>query len=126
MPEEDVQAQLREDLAMYFSERASEWHPAKDGGDGRLYDFHIENLEEDSTGKPQTVDLKALLDNVLANDEPDLTPLKKLLLALIEDGQHHTCTVSSLRGKAAMPALDRTRPTHIIQRSCVATATRRT
>ena len=90
MPEEDVQAQLREDLATYFSERASEWHPAKDGGDSRLYDFHIENLEEDSTGKPQTVDLKALLDNVLAKDEPDLTLLKKLLLTLIEDGQRHT------------------------------------
>ena len=125
MPEEDVQAQLREKLAEYFSTRASEWHPAKDGGDGRLYDFHIENLEDKTTGKPQTVDLKALLDKVLADDEPDLTPLKKLLLALIEDGQRHTMHGLNPRGRAPTRAPDRTRTTRTTRRWSAATATQR-
>ena len=50
----------------------------------------IENLTFKEFGKPQTVDLKSLLDDVFASETPDLQPLKRVLIALIEDGQRHT------------------------------------
>ena len=36
------------------------------------------------------MDLGALLERVLADENPDLTPLKQVLVALVEDGQRHT------------------------------------
>jgi len=39
MPEEDKRVEMAQKLAEYFSEIASEWHPAKDGGNNTLYDF---------------------------------------------------------------------------------------
>ena len=41
-------------------------------------------------GRPQTVNLRELLDQTLSTETPDLTSLKQLLLGLIEDGQRHT------------------------------------
>ena len=41
--------------------------------------------------RPQTINLRALLERAFANPlEPDLSELKTILLALIEDGQRHT------------------------------------
>ena len=78
------------DLARYFEKLSVEWHPAKDEGGEQLYDFIIENLTDPTLGRPQTINLKKVLDETLQCDDPDLTRLKKLLLALIEDGQRHT------------------------------------
>ena len=102
MPEEDQRAEVANDLAKYFSPLASEWHPAKDDGGCKLYDFHIENLGDASLGRPQTIDLGAVLDEVLAVEEPDLTPLKRIVIALIEDGQRHTA-----HGHSATPVKGR-------------------
>ena len=35
------------------------------------------------------MDLLELLEKTFSTEKPDLQPLRKLLLALIEDGQHH-------------------------------------
>ena len=41
--------------------------------------------------RPQTYNLRELLERAFADpQEPDLTEIKKVLLALIEDGQRHT------------------------------------
>ena len=64
MPEEDRRAQMANELSKYFGDLASEWHPAKDQGGNELYDFIVENLDDD-LGCPQTIDLRALLQEVL-------------------------------------------------------------
>ena len=102
MPEEDRRAEVANDLATYFSPLASEWHPAKDDGGCKLYDFHIENLGDVGLGRPQTIDLGAVLDEVLSAGEPDLTPLKRIVIALVEDGQRHTA-----HGHSATPVKGR-------------------
>ena len=90
MPDEDKREIVANDLAKYFSELASESHPAKNEGGNKLYDFVIENLGHTELGQPKTLDLGALLKKVLADEDPDLTPLKQVIIALVEDGQRHT------------------------------------
>ena len=61
------------------------------------YDFVIENVPLPGNTKPQTVNLKRLLDEVFSetvstendNHEPDVQPLKELFIALTEDSQKH-------------------------------------
>ena len=69
-----------------------ESHPAKDAEGDRLYDFVIENLMVQGADKPQTVNLLPLLESIFADEEkdPDVSELKNILLALIEDGNRHT------------------------------------
>ena len=83
-------AEAESAVAAYFSKLESESHPAKDAAGEPLYEFIIENLQHKELGRPQTVDLKALLDDAFSSDTPDLQPLKRVLVALIEDGQRHT------------------------------------
>ena len=83
-------AEAEASVAKFFSELESESHPAKDAAGEPLYEFIIENLQHPELARPQTVNLKALLDEVFSSDTPDLQPLKRVLVALIEDGQRHT------------------------------------
>ena len=80
----------RHHMAEFFSTFCSEWHPAKDAGGGALYPFIIENLQDASLARPQCIQLGELLRATLDAEEPNLTPLRQLLLALVEDGQRHT------------------------------------
>ena len=77
VPEEDSRSFVANDLAKYFSDLVSEKHPAKNEGGEKLYDFHIENLNDCGLGNPNTIDLGSLLGDVLGAENPDLTPLKK-------------------------------------------------
>ena len=81
---------VREELTNDFEPFVSEWHPAKDSAGEALYDFVIENIKNSDFGKPQCVDLRHLLDQALNGDLAKLDGLKRLLVALIEDGQRHT------------------------------------
>ena len=78
LAEESVQVEneARADLARFFKCLSSEWHPAKDEGGNQLYDFVIENLMDARLGRPQTVNLRVLLDQTLSTETPDLTSLK--------------------------------------------------
>ena len=79
------------DLGAFFSEHVKEWHPAKDAGGKQLYPFRADLLERNEFQKPQTVDLLELLENIHTDEiNADLAPLRRLMLALIEDGQRHT------------------------------------
>ena len=79
-------------LADFDSPYVRESHPAKDEEGDRLYDFVIENLMVQGADKPQTVNLLPLLESIFADEEkdPDVSELKNILLALIEDGNRHT------------------------------------
>jgi hypothetical protein len=72
---------------------SAEWRPAKDEAGDPLYDFVIENLQDASLGRPQALNLKEILDKALGVEEADLSHLKKVLVALVEDGQRHTMHV---------------------------------
>ena len=69
----------------------NEWHPAKDDDGAALYPFAIDILQDAKYHQPQCIDLLELLDEVFSPEQaaPDLLPLQKLLVALIEDGQRH-------------------------------------
>ena len=83
---EDVTQEVTDQLKRYVSEM----HPAKDSSGEALYDFVIENIRDGRFGKPQCVNLREILDRAFANEHADVDDLKRLLLALIEDGQRHT------------------------------------
>ena len=58
-----------------------------------LYDYAREHVEERTLRRPQCVDLLEMLEEIFdtpQGTEPDVLPLKKLLLSLVEDGQRHT------------------------------------
>ena len=79
------------DLASFYDQYVRESHPAKEANGEPLYSFLIENLLLPGMARPQTVNLYVLLERTFATpSEPDLTELKTVLLALIEDGQRHT------------------------------------
>lgn len=86
-----LKEECESDLGNYFSEHIKEWHPAKDAGGNQLYPFRADLLQNEDYDKPQTVDLLDFLEDALADDKAvDLNKLRRLLLALIEDGQRHT------------------------------------
>ena len=74
----------------FYNKYVSEQHPGKDCDGRPYYDFFQDTLHNEEYAKPQCIDLCTMLDDIFATPEPDLTPLKKLLLALVEDGQRHT------------------------------------
>ena len=79
------------DLGKLFSDHIKEWHPAKDAGGHQLYPFRADLLQNVEYDKPQTVDLFEVLENTLSDSKNvDLGGRRRLLLALIEDGQRHT------------------------------------
>ena len=79
------------ELGQFYHEHIKEWHPSKDAGGNQLYPFKIDLLQNRDFEKPQSVDLLELLEKIHSNDrDVDLDQLRRLLLALIEDGQRHT------------------------------------
>ena len=78
-------------LGAFFNQCVCEWHPAKDDEGKPMYDHVIELMRESQYQPPQCIDLLKLLDEVSSDKAaaPDLLPLQKLLLAVIEDGQRH-------------------------------------
>ena len=83
-------AEAELEVASFFDPYVREMHPAKDQQGEPHYDFLIEMLGSKHGGKPQTVSLLDLLEDAFSTDEPGLSALKELLLALIESGQRHT------------------------------------
>ena len=83
---DDVTAEVTDQFAPFVSES----HPAKDVAGEPLYDFVIENIRDARFGKPQCVNVKQLMDEAFSGNCAKLDDLKRLLLALIEDGQRHT------------------------------------
>ena len=89
----DTWEQAEKKLASFFDSYVSEMHPALDANVEPLYDYVIENLTATSASddaflsKPQTFNLTAELDKIFSDDAkgrtPDLSNLKKVLLALI-------------------------------------------
>jgi len=82
------------DIAAFFAPHVRESHPCKDL-DGRRLTAPWTEPDKDATAvAPHHVDLLTLLDEVFASEdtsrEPDLSRLRRLLAALIEDGQRHT------------------------------------
>ena len=85
--------QAEQEIAAFYHRYVSEMHPCRDAHGAELYGFNdltVENLQLPHRAKPQCVRLLPLLEDVLHAEEPDLTPLKEVLLALIETGQRHT------------------------------------
>ncbi len=84
-------AEAEAHLVHYYHNYVREMHPVKEADGKPLYDFLIENLMLPGAQRPQTVNLREVLDRALAHPhEPDLTEIQAILLALIEDGQRHT------------------------------------
>ena len=77
-------------MSQFFDDYIREMHPCKDDCGNALYPFVIENLHLPHCAKPQTFNLCEELETVCSENSPDLTRLKDILLALIENGQRHT------------------------------------
>ena len=102
MPDEDVAhgtpanadmtpwSVMEQEVTDYFQKYETENHPALYESGEPLYDFVIENLLDPRFAKPQTINLKDVLDRAFSTAEPNLADVKRLLIALIEDGQRHT------------------------------------
>ena len=82
------------DIASFFAPHVRESHPCKDLDGRRLSEPWTEPDRDDVAVAPHHVNLLALLDDVFPRDdqarEPDLGRLRRLVAALIEDGQRHT------------------------------------
>ena len=83
-------------MAEFYHPYINEMHPCKDSSGAPLwkygsamYELVLENVPLPGCAKPQTVNLLELLENVFSSEEPDTSPLKHVLLALIESGQRH-------------------------------------
>ena len=74
-------------VANFFDKYVKETHPAKDPAGNELYPFLIENLKTPSMSKPQTINLLEVLEDIFREDEPDLSKLNEICLALIENGK---------------------------------------
>jgi len=81
--------EAEQEIATFFDQFVSETHPAKDPEGIHYYDLFIENLQLPDCAKPQVINMHEVLEDAFAQDEPDFTRLKQILVALIEDGQRH-------------------------------------
>ena len=90
-------------VAEFYDSYIQERHPCKDACGAPLWHFTeplytllVEGVAFPGCAKPQSVNLRALLEEVFRVDptnptrEPDTSKLKYVLLALIESGQRHT------------------------------------
>ena len=76
------------ELAEFYQDYVRETHPAKEPHGEPLYDIIIENLMLPGLSRPASINLRELLERALANpQEPDLSELKVVLSARLEDGQ---------------------------------------
>ena len=82
--------QAEDKVASFFDEYIQEMHPAKDEDGFPLYDFILDKIQLPREDKPQTINLHQLLEEVFQDNEPDVSKLKEVLLALIDDGQSHS------------------------------------
>ena len=84
--------EAEQQLGKYYHDYVKEWHPSKDAAGKQLYPFRAEALTAKKTtnAQPHCCDLLELLERTLAPETTDLSELRQLLLALIEDGQRHT------------------------------------
>ena len=96
---EDVDAlrtwvEAEKTVADFFDDYISEMHPCKDEHGRHRYDFLVESLSLPHCAKPSCFNLRQELETIFRDEamdvEPDLTKLKQILVALIEDGQRHT------------------------------------
>ena len=79
-------------LADFYKSYVSETHPCKDELGNPLYHFVIEDLRpKKHLHKPQTINLYEVLETIFEDPtkEPDLQPLREILVALLEDGGLH-------------------------------------
>ena len=96
-------AEAQQQVAAFYDAYIRERHPCKDVNGAALWNFAeplytllVEGVRFPGMAKPQTVNLKELLEEVFPKDpavperEPDTSKLKYLVLALIESGQRHT------------------------------------
>ena len=79
-------------LARFYTSYVSEKHPGKDDSSSPLFHFYVDLFSKhDHLKKPQTVNLYEMLEKIFEQpeEEPDLQPLRELLLSLIEHGGLH-------------------------------------
>ena len=84
--------QTEKALAKFYTSYTSERHPGKDDASSPLFNFYVDLFSKhDHLKKPQTVNLYEMLEKVFErpDEEPDLQPLRELLLSLIEHGGLH-------------------------------------
>ena len=78
-------------LCQFFTPYISEMHPCKDAHGNRLYDYHIETLSAaQHCQQPLCTNLHQEIATAFSEDPPNLSRLRDILLALIEQGQRHT------------------------------------
>jgi len=82
------------DIADFFSPYVRDSHPCKDLDGRRLRAPWLEAARDEAELLPHHVNLLEMLEEALGTEtdarEPDLSRLRRLLAALIEDGQMHT------------------------------------
>jgi hypothetical protein len=83
-------AEAESTLSNFFKHYVCESHPSKDANGDKFYDFDYETLTLPHCQRPHTTNLFEALSVAFQTDPPDLTKIKELLLALIENGQRHT------------------------------------
>jgi hypothetical protein len=79
-------------LAEFYKSYVSETHPSKDQDANPLFHFYVDLFQDkEHLQKPQTVNLYEVLETIFADPagEPDLQPLREILLSLIEHGGRH-------------------------------------
>ena len=79
--------------AQFYNDYVFKWHPSKNLNGNPSYNYARQHVEERTLRRPQCVDLLEMLKEIFdtpQGTEPDVLPLKKLLLSLVEDGQRHT------------------------------------
>ncbi len=84
-------------MGEFFDDYIREWHPCKDEQGENAFKYVQEILAQPYLAQPQCTSLLALLDELFDDrvsgegvPSYDLTPLPRLLVALLEDGQRHT------------------------------------
>ena len=105
----------------------SETHPSKNDKGESLFHYYVDLFEpEESLQKPQTVNLYEVLEKIFEDpnhQEPDLQPVREILLSLIEHGGRHTIHGESapIMGKhpcARITSRKKDVPLFVINRSC--------
>ena len=78
--------EVETERAHFYGKYVSEQHPGKDSDGTPYYELFQDTVHNKEYARPHCIDLLGMLDDVFAQPEPDLTPLKTFLLAFVEDG----------------------------------------
>ena len=80
-------------MAEFDSSYVSETHPSRDDLGNPLFDFYVDLFyHQKELQNPKTINLYEVLEKIFENsenEEPDLQPLREILLSLIEHGGRH-------------------------------------